>query len=208
MTEMKENLEKGTVDPELALFVPLPDSVHVGKSLKASFANWYLKLSNERGNLSMLKTLQNKADPIVRKEMRKILPRIDHIRNKDRQDPIAVIKLTNPDFTKYLRTLDFVGHTIIPATDHFTEHNKVGMHPNPISITTGPYGSLLLLTLNTGTGLSSLFMAQLHNPIQKNCQGERRATSQRSPPCQWHCIYGCKGRAYYFSQVRNRGCTC
>ena len=33
MTEIKENLEKGTVDPQLALFVPLPDSVHVGKSL-------------------------------------------------------------------------------------------------------------------------------------------------------------------------------
>lgn len=57
MTEMKENLEKGTVDPELALFVPLPDTVHVGKSLKARFANWYLKLSNERENFSMLKTL-------------------------------------------------------------------------------------------------------------------------------------------------------
>ena len=96
---MKKNLEKGTVDPHLALIVPLPDSVHVGKSLKASFANWYLKLSNERGNLSMLKTLRNKADPVVRKEMRKFLPRNDHVRNKDRQDPTAVIKLTNPDFT-------------------------------------------------------------------------------------------------------------
>ena len=167
MTEMKENLEKGTVDPQLALFVPLPDSVHVGKSLKASFANWYLKLSNERGNLSMLKTLRNKADPIVRKEMRKFLPRNDHVRNKDRQDPTAVIKLTNPDFTKYLSALDFVGHTIIPETDRFTEHNKVGMYPNPISIATGPYGNLLWLTLNTDTGLSSLFMAQLHNPVQK-----------------------------------------
>lgn len=47
----------------------------------------------------MLKTLRNKADPVVRKEMRKFLPRNDHVRNKDRQDPTAVIKLTNPDFT-------------------------------------------------------------------------------------------------------------
>ena len=39
MIEMKDNLENGTVDPELALCVPLPDSLHVGKSLKASFAN-------------------------------------------------------------------------------------------------------------------------------------------------------------------------
>lgn len=99
--------------------------------------------------------------------MRKFLPRNDHVRNKDRQDPTAVIKLTNPDFTKYLSTLDFVGQTIIPETDRFTERNKVGMYPNPISSATGPYGSLLLLTLDTGTGLSSLFVAQLHNPVQK-----------------------------------------
>ena len=130
MTEMMENLEKGTVDPQLALFVPIPDSVHVGKSLKASFANWYLKLSNERGNLSMLKTLQNKADPIERKEMRKFLPRNYHIWNKGRQAPTAVIKLTNLDFTKYLSTLDFFGHSIIPETDRFMEYNKVGMYPN------------------------------------------------------------------------------
>ena len=167
MTEMKDEQENGTVDPELALCVLLPDSLHVGKSLKASFANWYLKLSNERGNLSMLKTLRNKADPEVRRETRKFLPRNDYVRNKDRQDPTAVMKLTNPDFTKYLSSLDFVGHTIVPETDRFTEHNKVGMYPHPISIGTGPYGKLLFLTLNTDTGLSSLFMAQLHNPIQK-----------------------------------------
>ena len=105
--------------------------------------------------------MRNKADPEVRKETRKFLPRNDYVRNKDRQD------LTNPDFTSYLRSLDFVGHTIIPETDRFTEHNKVGMYPNPISIATGPYRSLLFLSLNTVTGLSSLFMAQLHNPVQK-----------------------------------------
>lgn len=146
MIEMKDNLENGTVDPELALCVPLPDSLHVGKSLKASFANWYLKLSNERGSLSILKTLRNKADPEVRKETRKFLPRNDCLRHQGRQDPTSVMKLTNPDFTSYLRSLDFVGHTIIPETDRFTEHSKVVMYPNPISIVTGPFGSLLFLT--------------------------------------------------------------
>lgn len=74
MSEMNKELENGTVDPVLALFIPLPDSLHVGKSLKASYAIWYLKLSNESGNLPILKTLQNKVDPDVRKEMRKFLP--------------------------------------------------------------------------------------------------------------------------------------
>lgn len=60
MTEMKENLQKGTIDPQLALFVPLPDSVHADKSLKASFAKWYLNLFNERRNLSMRKPCETK----------------------------------------------------------------------------------------------------------------------------------------------------
>ncbi|PFX21756.1 hypothetical protein AWC38_SpisGene13751 [Stylophora pistillata] len=77
------------------------------------------------------------------------------------------MKLTIPDFTSYLRSLEFVGHTIILETDRFTGHNKVGMYPNPTSIATDPYGRPLFLSLNTVTGLSSLFMAQLHNAVQK-----------------------------------------
>lgn len=41
------------------------------------------------------------------------------------------------------------------------------MYPHPISIAVGPFGSLLFLTLNQETGTSNLFMAQLHNPVQK-----------------------------------------
>ena len=90
MSDILEELENGTRDPSLSLVIPIPDSVHVGKSLKAGFANWYLKLQNERGNLAILKTLRNKASLEVRKTMRKFLPRNDHVRNKDRQDPAAV----------------------------------------------------------------------------------------------------------------------
>lgn len=167
MSDILEELENGTRDPSLSLVIPIPDSVHVGKSLKAGFANWYLKLQNERGNLANLKTLRNKSSLEVRKAMRKFLPRNDHVRNKDRQDPAAVIRLADEKLIEYLKELDFVSHTIIPETDHFTELNRVGMYPHPISITMGPYGSLLFLTLNQETGTSNLYMAQLPNPIQK-----------------------------------------
>ena len=159
--------EGNTRDPSLSLVIPIPDSVHVGKSLKAGFANWYLKLQNERGNLAILKTLRNKACPEVRKAMRKLLPRNDHVRNKDRQDPAAVIRLADEKLIEYLQKQDFISHTIIPEIDHFTEYNRVGMYPHPISISVGPFGSLLFLTLNQETGTSNLYMAQLHNPVQK-----------------------------------------
>ena len=102
------------MDPMLSLTIPLPDSVHVGKSLKGCFANWFLKLGLERGNLAVLRTLRNKGDGKTKKEMRKFLPRNDHVRNKDRQDPSAVLKLTGERFIEFLRSLDFVVHTIIP----------------------------------------------------------------------------------------------
>ena len=49
------------MDPEISLFTVLPDSVHVGKSLKASFSNWWLKLNNERSNIGLLRTLRNRS---------------------------------------------------------------------------------------------------------------------------------------------------
>ena len=152
MSDILEELEKGTRDPSLSLVIPLPDSVHVGKSLKAGFVIWYLKLENERANLAILKILRNEASPEVRKTMRMFLPRNDHVRNKDRQDPAAVIRLADEKLIEYLQQPDFVSHTIILEMDRFTEHNRVGMYPHPINIAIGPFRSLLFLTLNQETG--------------------------------------------------------
>ena len=112
----------------MSLVIPLTDSVHVGKSLKAGFANWYLKLENKKGNLAILKTLRNKASPEVRKTMQKFLYRNDHVQNKDRRDSAAVIRLADEKLIEYLQQQDFVNHTIIPEMDHVTEHSRVGMY--------------------------------------------------------------------------------
>lgn len=168
MQSMLDSLLDDTMDPMLSLTIPLPDSAHVGKSLKGSFANWFLKLGHERGNLAILRTLRNKGDGKTKKEMRRFLPRNDHVRNKDRQDPSAVLKLTDERFIEFLRSLDFVVHTIIPETDRFTDNNKVGMYPHPISVSVGPYGSIFFLTEGEDDGqkTSSLYTAQLHNPVK------------------------------------------
>ncbi|KAL9966337.1 hypothetical protein ACROYT_G024391 [Oculina patagonica] len=167
MLSIQQAVEDGTIDNDLALLVPLPDCPHVGKSLKASFANWFLKLGNERGNLAILRTLRNKSDPTTKKTMRKLIPKNDYVRNKDRQDPMAVLKLTEHSMTSFLDSLDCVGHTIIPELDKYTERNKVGMYPNPISISTGPFGSLLFLSFDPASRKSNIHLAQLHSPITK-----------------------------------------
>ena len=60
--------------------------------------------------------------------MRKLMPKTDYVRNKDRQDPMSVLKLSQPK-------IGYVGYTVIPKTIKFTDKNKVGMYPCPIGIT-------------------------------------------------------------------------
>ena len=40
--KINEELEKGTIDPQLEMLCTLPDCPHVGKSIKAAFSNWWL----------------------------------------------------------------------------------------------------------------------------------------------------------------------
>ena len=73
---------------------PLPDCPHLGKSMKASFSNWYLKLDDECSNLRFLYTLRNSSDKEEMQIKRKLLPKNDYSRDKDRQDPISVLTFT------------------------------------------------------------------------------------------------------------------
>ena len=129
--KMKEQISNGEIDPNLSLISPLP---HLGKNMKASFSNWYLKLDDERSNLSFLYTLRNSSDKEKMQIMKKLLPK-NYVRNKDRQDPISVLKLSQPKLTEYIEKIGYVGHTVIPETIKFTNKDKVGMYPCPISIT-------------------------------------------------------------------------
>ena len=68
------------------------------------------------------------------------------IENKDRQDPTAVLKLTNEELLSHLESIFFVGYTSIPKTLKFKKKNKAGMCPYLVSITLGPIGYLFMST--------------------------------------------------------------
>ena len=87
--------------------------------------------------------------------------------NIDRQYPISVLKLSQPKLTEYIEKIGSVGHTVILETIKFTDRNKVGMYPCPISVTVDEQCFLYFLSLDTKTGKSKLNKAQLHNPVQK-----------------------------------------
>ena len=49
--------------------------------------------------------------------MKKLLPK-NYVRNKDWQDPISVLKLSQPKLTEYIENT--VGHAVIPEAIKFT----------------------------------------------------------------------------------------
>ena len=105
MFKLRKEMEKGTVNLQFSLLSVLLGCPHVLKTCKASFCNWYLVLKNERGCLPLLYTLRNKAEPEVRKIMKKFLKSNDYLQDCDRQDPTAVLKLCNKDLTEYITSI-------------------------------------------------------------------------------------------------------
>ena len=100
-------------------------------------------------------------------EMKKLIPKNGYVRNKDWQDPIAALKLSDDKLVDQLSKVGYVVHTIIPETTKYTEKNKVGMYTNPIDICIGPYGYLFMITYDNVKMEIKIFKVQLHNPVEK-----------------------------------------
>ena len=81
MSKLRKEIEEVIIDPHLSLLSALPDCPpHVLKTCELSFSNWYLELKNERGCLVLLYTLRNKAEPEIRKTIKKFLKSNDYVR--------------------------------------------------------------------------------------------------------------------------------
>ena len=59
--------------PEPLLLTPIPDVVHIGKSLQCSWSNWFIDLNGQISNLVLIRTLRDLTDSDVRKLLRKML---------------------------------------------------------------------------------------------------------------------------------------
>ena len=56
--ELDSLVETSALPPESVLAVPSPDVVHLRKSVKCSWSNWFIKLDGEMSNLVLLRTLR------------------------------------------------------------------------------------------------------------------------------------------------------
>ena len=124
----------------------LPDCPHVGKSMKAAFSNWWLKYNGERINLALIRTLRNRSNKETNATLRKLTPKNDHVKNKDRQDPSSVLTLCNTKLTTELKDVGYVCHTIISELDRYSPDTQLGMFPKPISIAIPSSGWIAFLS--------------------------------------------------------------
>ncbi|KAI8522267.1 hypothetical protein Bbelb_020210 [Branchiostoma belcheri] len=151
------------VDPSLQLLVHIPDAVHVGKSLKAGFANWFLIVQGVRVCLAILAVLRKRGDPTLRRQLKKLL-REDDARNRDRMSVESVSRLTQPAVVQLLRNTGKVVYTIVPDLLRNPETNRPGMYPHIVAVTPGPFGFYLALDFNPLTRHSRLIKIRTHNP--------------------------------------------
>ena len=98
LLEIEKMSENNTMAPELLLLTPLPDVVHIGKSLECSWSNWLIDLNGQMSNLVLIRTsqLRDSTDSDVRKLLRKMLI-LECVRNKDRMAVKPIVRLTRPD---------------------------------------------------------------------------------------------------------------
>lgn len=69
LTQLNTTRKEGSLPAELSLLVALPDVVHVGKSIKCSWANWFVLLHGQRSNLVLIRTLRDCSKPELRKKL-------------------------------------------------------------------------------------------------------------------------------------------
>ena len=147
--------------PPQFIFVCLPDAVHVGKSLKCSFANWMLLLDEERACLSMLHTIRD-SDP----ELKKLLPR-DSVLNKDRMDINCILHLSKEAVLARLRNVNRVVHSVLPDSYKISDTNKVGLYLHPVAISPSEQGKLLVLDYAPLKNLTRLLEVRLSSPSRR-----------------------------------------
>ena len=135
-------------NPILTYLVVVPDIVHLGKTYKCSWANWFLILGEcDRSTLAMLRTLRNDPDSAVNEITHK-LQTAESVRNKDRMAVEPLLELTNQELLDFLNSKSkaFFTINIVPDRHRINYSNKRGLYNHPFSIRTAGTGKLVFLT--------------------------------------------------------------
>ena len=170
MEKFHEELLSGKKDPEVFLTEPIAEIIHLLKTIKSSFSNWYLLgLDGQISNLSMLRTLrddnQNKE---ITHNLRKVLQK-GSVVNRDRQDTDCLIEFSKsvPVLREIAISDPVVVHTVCPEKFKMEPTNKMG-DIGPIRFL-GPInvGKIAVISEDKkDKNKSVLFVLELHSPVK------------------------------------------
>ena len=193
---ISESKSNGALSPQF-IFICLPDAVHVGKSLKCSFANWMLLLDDERACLSILHTIRD-SDP----QLKRLLPR-DSVLNRDRMDVNCILHLSKKSVLARLQTVDCVVHSVLPDSYKISDTNQIGLYPHPVAICSGEHGKLLVLDYSPSKNVTRLLEVRLHVPADVKVVGECYGGAKSIAYCDGIACVSCPSGIHLFPLSKN-----
>ena len=141
--------------------------MHVGKSCKCSFSNWFCLFEKSRLSLAVIHTLQEDSDPTIKSQLRKLKLLTKDVQNKDSMAVEPIIRLCSPNVLEVLSSVkNGVVHTLIPDKFRPIDSNKVGLYPHPIFICLGPKSKFFFMDYSPLKKETKLCLADLHNPVR------------------------------------------
>lgn len=178
-------LATSSKSPLLAIdaIYPMPDAVHLLKSLRNTAMNWWLSIQGHRTNWCILLVLYLDKDSRISKAISKAIP-AKAIRNRDHMAFETLLDITGPKAQAVTLTHQHATITIIPSL-YFPQPNASNVLNDPFAITQHQQGSLFVADRadTTGDGRvkgggTNLYLVHLHYPANIRKIGYFDATMQ------------------------------
>ena len=170
MEKFQKDLLDGTKDPEVALTEPIGEIIHVLKTIKSSFSNWFiLGLGGYIFNLSFLRTLRdNNENKEITSALRKVLHK-GSVVNRDRQDTDCLIEFRNsvPILREVAKEDPFIVQTVCPEKFKLEPSNKQGSLGAVRFIGAVKIGHIAVVCDDSQDKTKSvLSLLELHSPVR------------------------------------------
>ena len=168
--QFQKDLLDGTKDPEVFLTEPIGEIIHILKTIKSSFSNWFvLGLGGNIINLSMLRTLRDdNKDKVITAALRRVLQK-GSVVNRDRQDTDCLIEFSKlvPVLREVIQDDPIVVHQIWPEKYKMEPTNKPGALGAIRFLGAVNIGHIAAISDDKqNENISILSLLELHSPVR------------------------------------------
>lgn len=133
----------------LEYLVVFPDVVHLAKTYKCSWSNWFLILGEgDRSTLSTLRMLRGESSPQITEVLQNLTA--DSVHNKDRMATEPLTISIDPKLLTYLDSIKdmFLTIRILPDRQRVSDTINRGMYEHPYALCSVSNGNIMFLNWN------------------------------------------------------------